>query len=267
MNTVEQFQHLPPLSVPHSFRLGVTSYVFPADIIPNVEALASQVNDIELLFLEADDIQKTVLPETITRLHRLAEQHQLTYTVHLPIDKQLGNAFEPERTKTLDGLLKIIQRSEPLAPLAFILHIGGIESKADRQRIRAWQNNVTEQLALLTKQIREPSLLCVENLDYPFEWCQGFLDDFGLSVCIDIGHLLVYGYDVDKHIKRHLECTRVIHLHAVRNGKDHLSLAKMPRKDIMHFIHLIEDYSGVLTLELYNFTNVRESIERLALCL
>ena len=47
------FPPLPQFSVPHSFRLGVPSYVYPADILPNVKALAPFVDDVELVLFES----------------------------------------------------------------------------------------------------------------------------------------------------------------------------------------------------------------------
>src|SRR5450830_964350 len=59
------FPPLPQLSVPHSFRLGVPSYVYPANILPNVKALAPFVDDVELVLFESrspDDGLPTVAP-------------------------------------------------------------------------------------------------------------------------------------------------------------------------------------------------------------
>src|SRR5450759_615623 len=47
------FPPLPQFSVPHPFRLGVPSYVYPADILPNVKALAPYVADVELVLFES----------------------------------------------------------------------------------------------------------------------------------------------------------------------------------------------------------------------
>ena len=44
------FPDLPSLTHPVPFRLGVTSYVYPADIETNIRALAPVVDDIELDF-------------------------------------------------------------------------------------------------------------------------------------------------------------------------------------------------------------------------
>jgi len=65
----------------------------------------------------------------------------------------------------------------------------------------------------------------VETLDYPFELVAPVILETGLSVCLDVGHLWLGGYDVDESLKTWLSRTRIVHLHGVRDGKDHLDLA------------------------------------------
>ncbi len=73
------------------FRLGTSSYIIPADILPNVQYLAGKVRDIELVLFEVDDGQNN-LPssDVLNELVRLAALYDLTYTVHLPLDLKLG---------------------------------------------------------------------------------------------------------------------------------------------------------------------------------
>ena len=73
------------------FRLGTTSYIVPDDILPNARYLAGKVWDIELILFEVDDGPNNLpSPEVIDELSRIAQQHGLTYTVHLPLDLKLG---------------------------------------------------------------------------------------------------------------------------------------------------------------------------------
>ncbi len=67
----------------YPFRLGTTSYIIPADILPNAHYLAGKVRDIELILFEVDDGPNN-LPSTevIDELLLIAQQHDLTYTVH-----------------------------------------------------------------------------------------------------------------------------------------------------------------------------------------
>ena len=39
----------------YPFRLGTTSYIIPADILPNARYLAGKIRDIELILFEVDD--------------------------------------------------------------------------------------------------------------------------------------------------------------------------------------------------------------------
>lgn len=278
-------QSFPPLiqmAHPHAFRLGVPSYVYPADILPNVEALAPYVDDVELLLLESgkiDDRLPAVAPEakagrrpadsepshipsadTIARLAELAQQHDLTYTVHFPIDRHLGSPDAGERRALQKQMLAIIDRTRLLKPSAYILHLEGIARDSTPARVLTWQKDIAALLPALVKQVGNPTLLCVENLNYPFAWCDPLLDTFGLSTCIDLGHLLVNNYNVAAHLQRHLSRTRVIHLHGVCDARDHLALTALPPARLRQLLNSIDNFTGVLTLEIFNYEGVRDSL-------
>ncbi|MCX7010033.1 MAG: hypothetical protein NTY53_22795 [Kiritimatiellaeota bacterium] len=51
---MKQLPLLPTVPRQNSFRVGVTSYVYPADILPNVERLAGRVDDVELVLFESE---------------------------------------------------------------------------------------------------------------------------------------------------------------------------------------------------------------------
>ena len=261
------YSSLSPLQAPHRFRLGVTSYVYPADIIPNVEALAPAVDDIELVLFESEDVSNLPTLETVARLSELAEEHDLTYTVHLPIDRKLGSDSGAERLIMQKNIIRIIRLSQTLSPYAYVLHIEGIDSRAHSWRIRNWQRDVTGLLPEIVAQADDPAMICVENLNYPFEWCEQFLESFGLSVCIDVGHFWLNGTNISPHIQRYLDRTRVIHLHGLRDGRDHLSLGTLPLEKLRYLMNILDDYTGVLTLEMFSFEDVRDSIERISQCL
>lgn len=266
------FPPLPRHPKPRAYRLGVSSYVYPADLKANVEALAPYVDDIELLLLEsqsqpgaADQAPISISsnipsPDVIQRLAALAQQHGLTYTVHLPLDRQLGSPESQERLALQKQMLAIIERTAPLRPFAYILHLEGVSADSAPARILAWQSDIAELLPELIARVGDPALLCVENLFYPFAWCQELLDAFGLGVCIDLGHLWVGGEDAEEHLKRHLSRTRVIHLHGVKDGKDHLGLGALPPERLRWVLNALAEFKGVLTLEIFNYEGVRDSL-------
>ncbi len=256
------FPRLPPFSVPHRFRLGTPSYVYPADLLPNARALARRVEDIELVLFESGAPLPT--PATIERLGQLAADHGLTYTVHLPIDRRLGGPDRAERMALQRRILDILALTAPLSPLAYILHLAGVDPAADAAGIRAWQKAVAARLPAIVAGTERPSRVCLENLDYPFEWCEVFLDRFGLGVCLDTGHLALAGGDWDGHVRRYADRLRVIHLHGLRDGKDHRPLTDMPGAWLDRFLNSIDNFTGVLTLELFDFDSVRGSLECLS---
>ena len=43
-----------------------------------------------------------------------------------------------------------------------------------------------------------PGLISVETLDYPLGILKDLIDAFGLGVCLDVGHLILHGRDVEK---------------------------------------------------------------------
>jgi hypothetical protein len=69
---------------------GATSYVLPDHILPNVEYLGPIVDDVELVLFETDEYGSNLPgPAEIARLLELAAEHDLSYTVHLPLDLRL----------------------------------------------------------------------------------------------------------------------------------------------------------------------------------
>jgi sugar phosphate isomerase/epimerase len=282
------FPPLPRFSGLHVFRLGTPSYVYPADILPNVEALAPFVDDVELVLFESgkpevrdqkseirgqttacpakpwrsreDSVSNIPTPDTIARLAELAQQHDLTYTVHLPIDRHLGSPVVAERQALQQQMLAIMERTRPLRPYAYILHLEGVARDSAPVRVQTWANDIAGLLPALIERAGDPALICVENLDYPFGWCEPLVDKFGLGICIDLGHLWGGGYDADAHLKRYLPRARVIHLHGVLDGRDHLALTALPPGFLRQALNSVDKFMGVLTLEIFNYEEVRDSV-------
>jgi len=257
---------LPVLALKRRFRLGIPSYVLPADILPNVKAFAPYVDDFELTLFES---KAAGLPsaKTVAQLVRLANDNALTYTVHLPLDHQLGGKLYAERKGLQRSILDIMRRMRPVKPFAWILHLEGIDPQAGVKEKLAWSKRIAAQLPEIVAQAERPDLVCVENLLYPFEWCVELIESFKLGVCLDIGHLLSLGQDVRAHLQRFLPRTRVIHLHGMRGGKAHCALDAIPRHDLKQYLDDMAGFRGVLTLELFNLPDIAASIKRLGQCL
>ena len=248
----------------YPFRLGTTSYIIPADILPNVRYLADKVQDVELVLFEVDDGPNN-LPSTevINELIALADQHQLTYTVHLPLDLRLG-ADGDEGHVSLIKARKVIERTRALQPWAYVMHLDGREVKDQptSTALQQWQTHTRRALELVAEWAGGFDRLAVENLEtYPLDFIAPVTDRVPVSRCVDIGHLWLDGHDPVPYLREALPHTRVIHLHGLAE-RDHNSLAHMPREKIDAVLAFLlhEQYAGVLTLEIFGEEDFHSSL-------
>ena len=148
-----------------------------------------------------------------------------------------------------------------------ILHLEGIAGEADAKEVKLWQERIARQLPPIIAAAGNSRLVCVENLDYPFEWCAALIDTFKLGVCMDIGHLLKNGFKVDEHLKKFLPLARIVHLHGLKDKKDHQALDSIPENLLRQWLNNLAAFRGVLTLEIFNLAGMAGSMQRLQRCL
>lgn len=256
------------------FRLGTTSYIWPDDILPNVRQLAPLVDDVELVLFESDEYGSN-LPgqDVIAELTQLAWAHDLTYTVHLPLDLRLGDN-DSLRHPSLDKARRVIERTRPLEPFAYIVHLDGkaIESDASDRMLERWQSQAVKSLEQVAVWTGDPSRVCVENLEnYDPTAFAPVLDALPVSRCVDVGHLWRQGRDPLPYLQqwRAEGRTRVVHLHGV-NERDHQSLAEVAPHALDPIVrHLMNHVGGVVTLEVFgvddffsSFSALESAVER-----
>jgi sugar phosphate isomerase/epimerase len=254
----------------YPFRLGTTSYIIPDDILPNAHYLAGKVRDIELILFEVDDGPNNLpSPEVIDELLLIAGQHDLTYTVHLPLDLQLGEDGS-EQDQSLVKAKRVIDCTRRLDPWAYVLHLDGrsVRTSMNARLITHWQDQSVRALELVAKWAASAEKLAVENLEtYSLDFIQPVLDRIPVSRCVDIGHLWLDHHDPIPYLLAALPRTRVVHIHGIAE-RDHRSLAFMPQEKVSEvWKELIRaNYEGVLTLEIFSeedFVSSLKVIERL----
>lgn len=244
------------------FRLGTTSYIWPDDILPNVRQLALLVDDVELVLFETDEYGSNLPdPATIAELGRIAADHDLTYTVHLPLDLRLadpGAGLHP----SLDKARRVIERTLPLNPFAYVLHLDGkaIMGAPDAETLAGWQAQAAASLEQVAAWAGGARRLCVENLEnYDPASLRDVLDRVPASRCIDVGHLWLLGQDPLAHLREWQERARVIHLHGVVS-RDHQSLAAAPPGKLDPVVaHFLAHLRGVVTLEVFGLEDFESS--------
>lgn len=249
------------------FRMGTTSYIVPDEILPNVRYLAGKVRDVELVLFEVDDgLNNIPSPVVIEELKRLAQEHDLTYTVHLPLDLKLGSQGA-EQDVSLRKARRVIEDTRDLDAWAYVAHLDGrsVLGEQNPAVLAVWQDQALRALDLAAGWIGDPLRLAVENLErYSLDFLEPIMARSPVSRCVDIGHLWLDGAMVKPYLDQALPRTRVIYLHGI-SGRDHQSLVHISEQDLDEVMHALceANYCGVVTMEVFSEENFIGSLKAL----
>jgi adenosylcobalamin phosphodiesterase len=267
LKPTDQISQFADLKAAFPFRLGTTSYILPDEIEPNVLHLAPIVDDIELVLFESAEYSNLPSPERVSHLADLAAEHNLSYTVHLPLDARLGISSPEKRKVEIAKCQQVIERMLPAKPLAWILHLDPRRPGPEpAENIADWLEALEQSLGEILSLIKAEDL-CLENLHYPFGLLEPLIEKHQLSVCIDVGHLLKEGLSVQDHFQYWSQRCRVVHLHGIRNDHDHRDIAALPRPVIEAALSSLssgDSEKKVLTLEIFNPQDLQTSLVTLA---
>ncbi|MGE5855618.1 MAG: cobamide remodeling phosphodiesterase CbiR, partial [Syntrophaceae bacterium] len=247
------------------FRLGTTSYILPADLITNVRFLAPLVDDIEIVLFEADDDSNLPDKERIAELNEIARSNDLSYTVHLPLGLALGAASETERLLSVNKAVRVVELTSSLDPAAYVVHFeGDRRGFPPSENMTRWTNSLRTSMKELLDTGIPASCFCVETLDYPFTLVDPIVCEFELSVCLDIGHVLLNGNPLDAYLARYHDRVRVFHAHGIRENKDHRDLGALKDPDLELLFGSLRSRRStvpVLTVEVFDENDFRLSLE------
>lgn len=250
------------------FRVGATSYVIEADLLPNAQFLADYVQDMQLVLFDLPGGPSN-LPDaaTVAALRQVGTARDLTYTVHLLED--LAPQHSPQCAFALQKAQEVIARTTGLAPWGYVLHLDGHAVRAPATPaavLTDWQTQLVAPLQQVSAWAGTAALLAVENLEgYPPDFVTPAIAPTAVSRCVDIGHLWLDGHDPLPWLQAALPRTRVVHLHGLAAGRDHQSVAQMTPAQldpvIAYLLH--QAYTGVLTLEVFGETDFWSSLAAL----
>jgi sugar phosphate isomerase/epimerase len=261
----QQPQGYPSLTKSHKgiypFKLGTTSFIYPDHYISNVKLLGPYLDEIELLFFESKGIDALPSKSVITELSRLAKEFDLNYNVHLPTDTSISSLDHREQRHAVENMIRVMDLVAPLSPSALILHVPYPEESFEAYNVKKWQNRVYNNLDKLSAAALQKDKLAIENLDYPFELLEDIILELDLKICLDLGHLMVYDYDIIKVFNKYSFKTSIIHLHGVEKGQDHKTLDLLPKKLIEPVLWILKRFTGVVSLEIFSFENLKSSLK------
>lgn len=250
------------------FRLGTTSFIYPDHIIPNVQKIGAFFDEIELLVFESKP--EAVMPprEDVRELAELSRDLDLTYNVHLPTDISLSAPDLRLRRDAADTLKRVIDRFSIAPVTSFTLHLEMDKPMPSQAGIEAWQDNARQGLELLVPALEDPATVGVETLWYPPDLFKDPVNEFGLSVCADLGHHIKYGYDITRTFELFSPKINLIHLHGVDTRleppQDHIGLNKMAPGEFREIMEYLKHYTGTVCLEVFKLADLQGSLAALA---
>ena len=250
------------------FRLGTTSFIYADHIIPNVKKIGAFFDEIELLIFESKP--EAVIPsrEDVRELSELSRDLDLTYNVHLPTDISLTAPDMRLRRDAADTLKRVIERFSIAPVTSFTLHLEMDKPLPSQDGIKAWQDNAQQGLELLVPTLENPAMVGVETLWYPPDLFKNLINEFGLSVCADLGHHIKYGYDITRTFELFGPKINLIHLHGVdmrlETPRDHIGLDKMVPDEFRKIMGHLKHYTGTVCLEVFKLADLQGSLAALA---
>jgi len=251
------------------YRIGATSFVRPAGWLDNARALAGRVADVELLLFEAPTPANVPSGEELSALALLGRDAGLSYSVHAPIGFALASEDPSRRRVAVEAISRVVELTSPLAPHAVVVHLAPGEREGDPPPAdpAGFRRRAAESLRAVLATGIAPATLCLETLEYDFALAEPVVEELGLSVALDVGHLARDGVPFDAVLARNLGRSRVVQWHGTDpSGRDHRSLRHYPRGDALRLVRALRDagWQGVLTLEVFREDDLDESLALLA---
>jgi sugar phosphate isomerase/epimerase len=145
----------------------------------------------------------TLAPATIERLAAFKAERGITYTVHLPLwSVEPASPLAPVREGSVRALVEGIRATRPLEPEFYVLHATGslaaefyhtnLPEVARAFLLRQFQDHARQSLQAILAETGLPSRqLAIETVEFPFDLTLELAEELDLSLCLDIGHVLV----------------------------------------------------------------------------
>ncbi|MGC9196271.1 MAG: cobamide remodeling phosphodiesterase CbiR [Syntrophobacteraceae bacterium] len=257
-------RYLPKLKGSFPFRLATTSYIIQDAVLPNVMFLGKYFDEIELVLFESRREDNLPTVREVQEMARVARDLDFSYNVHLPSDLFFADPDRCVRQKYCETALSFYERTLPLAPSGYVLHLDAGTSRGTVEPdVNAWVDRARECLRFMEARGMDLRRTAVENLDYPLERLSPFIQDFDLSVCLDFGHLLRCGYDIASQAALFCDRIAMAHLHGVDKGKDHKGINHIADAHWITIGNFLEGYSGTLSLEVFSLDDLAASCDRM----
>jgi len=252
------------------FKLGTTSYILHKknnNLLSNVTYLKDYFEVIQLLFFGKEYLDEVMSHNTLQQLHEIGQKSAVSYIIHLPLDLKLLDPRGRKVVESLNVTEKIIRETKFLDVYKYILHIDGCINLAYQTALNSRQTYFRFDSVLkdLAKRLENnTSKIAIENTDYDLTFYSDIIKKYGYSICMDIGHILRFNFDLEQFIKAFYNRIAVIHLHGCKNNKDHMSLKVIDTGMLTEIAQYVQNYNHALIIEVFNKRDLKDSLKRLA---
>ena len=243
------------------FNIGTTSFIYPDDYVPNVKMLGPYLENIELLLFESQHTEALPSKHVIGELAILANDFKLTYNVHLPTDISISSPNPRQQKIAIETIIRVVERVTPLSPTTLTLHLPYEEPSLEEDKVKKWQERVIKNLAEILASGTPGHLISVENLDYPYEILAPIISELDLAICLDCGHLILHGDDLQTFFNTYATQTAIIHLYGVAQNHFHGPLDQLPEKFIVPTMELLAKFNGTVSLEVFSYAHLDASLK------
>ena len=248
------------------FNIGTTSFIYPDDYVPNVKMLGPYLENIELLLFESNTTDALPSKQVIGELVSLAKDFNLAYNVHLPTDISISSRDPQQQRLAVEVISRVAERVAPLSPTTLTLHLPYNDDTLDEDNVKSWQERVANNMAKILVNGTPAHLISVENLDYPFEILVPLITELDLAICLDCGHLILHGDDIEKFFNNYAAKTAIIHLYGVQDNHFHGALDQLSEKSMISIMRLLEKFGGMVSLEVFSYADLNASLKFMEKC-
>ncbi|MFW2364952.1 MAG: cobamide remodeling phosphodiesterase CbiR [Desulforhopalus sp.] len=260
-----------------SFSIGAPSMVYGDSIVDNAAKLSDNdpsLKFVEIVLFHTPELHNIPTPDEIQSLNEIRQRTHILYTVHLPASLEIGSVYREVRDASIRLINEIWLETIVLEPVHYILHIpitpptlvpvpGQYFTSEASQDWGDWVARAMDSLLRIRARVGGKGDLLLENINYSPKFLRPFLEAGIGELCLDTGHLLLGGENVEGVLVEYWDHIRELHLHGVRGYEEHLSLDVLPRNEIISLISCLNrlDYQGLINLEVFSREDLKSSLD------
>ncbi len=245
------------------FNIGTTSFIKKLGWADNIEYLKDKVDHIMLLFLENEGSCALPNIQELQRIKEITNQYSIPLSVHLPHYIHLGSLSETQRVKSIDTVKSMIDfvQFNKLDIEYFVLH-PDIYTKSTQPVKQQSQENMYRSMKEIVTYLPTSRKIALETLYFDFDLLKEIITELNLSVIVDTGQNIRYGFDYIKYIKNYFPYIVDIHLHGFDGISDHHSLKCFDKLDLKKLFTLLRQlkYDKNLLIEVHSEEKLKESL-------